>query len=218
MRILWITNTLFPEPSIALGLPVPVVGGWMYGLVGQLAARKDITLAVATVYQGKELKCFDLNGILYYLLPNKISLGYQKCLEPLWKKICSEFFPDIIHIHGTEYNHGLSCMRACETLKFVVSIQGLVGIYARYYYAGLSIIDMLKNITLRDVLRHDTIFDGKKKFIKRGVFEKEYITITKHIIGRTEWDYAHTIAINPFINYHHCNETLRNGLLCVGIY
>ena len=186
MRILWITNTIFPEPSIALDIPVPVVGGWMFGLAEQLATRKEITLAVATVYQGSDLKCLNLNGIIYYLLPKKISLGYQKHLEPLWENICSEFLPDIIHIHGTEYNHGLSCMRACETLKFVVSIQGLVGIYARYYYAGLSIIDMLKNITLRDVLRHDTIFDGKKRFIKRGIFEKEYITNSKHIIGRTE--------------------------------
>lgn len=211
MRILWITNTIFPNPSIALGLPVPVVGGWMYGLAEQLASRREITLAVATVYQGSDLKCLDLNGILYYLLPNKVSLSYQKHLEPLWKNICSEFLPDIVHIHGTENKHGISCMRACQTLKFVVSIQGLVGVYARYYYAGLSVIDIIKNITLRDVFRHDNIFDAKKNFLKKGIIEQEYIIRAKHVIGRTEWDFAHSLAINPVIKYHYCNETLRNG-------
>ena len=38
----------------------------MYGLPGQLAARREIELAVATVYQCNELKIFDLDGARYY--------------------------------------------------------------------------------------------------------------------------------------------------------
>ncbi len=182
----------------------------MYGLAGQLALRSEITLAVASVYKGKKLKCLNINGIIYYLLPKNISTKFQ-AYKNNWKMICNEFMPDIVHIHGTEYHYGLSCMLVCQNLHYVVSIQGLVGVYARYYYAGLTIIDIFKNITLRDVLRHDTIFHGKKNFIKRGIFEKKYITLSKHIIGRTNWDYSHSKAINPFINYHHCNETLRNS-------
>ncbi len=56
-----------------------------------------------------------------------------------------------------------------------------------------------------------TDFEGKRNFIKRGVFEKEYIQRTKHVIGRTGWDYAHTKALNPSVSYHFCNETLRDS-------
>lgn len=211
MRVLWITNTIFPSPSKALGLPVPVVGGWMYGLAKLLVGSRQIKLAVATIYQGSELKTFDLDDICYYLLPCRVSIGYQKHLEPLWQKICTEFSPDVVHVHGTEYQHGLACMRVCRHLNYVVSIQGLVSIYARYYYAGFTPGDIFKSLTLRDVVRWDTIYHAKMKFAKRGIFEEEYIHRTKHVIGRTSWDYAHVKAINPAVTYLHCNETLRDG-------
>jgi glycosyltransferase involved in cell wall biosynthesis len=211
MRVLWITNTIFPLPSKALGLPVPVVGGWMYGLAGQLVACSEIKMAVASAYQGNDLQILDLDNIRYYLLPCRVSSSYQKHLEPLWQKVCTEFSPDVVHIHGTEYLHGLACMRACQNLNYVVSIQGLVSIYARYYYAGLTQGDIFKNVTFRDVVRLDTIFHGKRTFDKRGVFEEEYIKRTKHVIGRTGWDFAHSKAINHEVTYHHCNEMLRDG-------
>ena len=211
MKILWITNTLFPAPCKTLGIPAPVVGGWMYGLANQLATTENIQLAVATTYKGNELKTFDIDGIFYYLLPNVTSTSYPKNLESHWRNICTEFQPDVIHIHGTELSHGLACMRACPLLNYVISIQGLVSVYARYYLAGLSLSELLKNITFRDIVRFDTLFQAKNKFFKRGLFEQEYIQRTQHVIGRTRWDYAHTKTINPSVNYHFCNETLRDG-------
>lgn len=211
MKILWITNTTFPAPSRALDIPEPVTGGWMYGLANQIASTEGIRLAVATIYRGNDLKTFDIDGVLYYLLPQHTTSGYSKGLEPFWQKVCADFQPDVIHIHGTEYTHGLACMRACSSLNYVVSIQGLVSVYARYYYAGIRKSDIFKNITFRDIIRCDTIFEEKRNFIKRSVFEKEYIQRTKHVIGRTGWDYAHTKALNPSVSYHFCNETLRDS-------
>jgi len=183
----------------------------MYGLSNQLASTVGIRLAVATTYRGNDLKSFDIGGVLYYLLPFHTTSGYPKDLEPFWQKVCADFQPDVIHIHGTEFTHGLACMRACPSLNYVVSIQGLVSVCARYYYAGISASEIFKNITFRDIVRHDTLFQGKKKFVKRGLFEKEYIQRTKHVIGRTGWDYAHTKALNPSVSYHFCNETLRGS-------
>ena len=181
MKVLWITNTIFPAPSKELGLPGPVVGGWMYSLAGHLVANSKIKLAVATVYQGNDIKILDLDDIRYYLLPCRVSSSYQKHLEPMWLKICKEFSPDVIHIHGTEYPYGLACMRACQSQNYVISIQGLVSICARYYYAGMTVNDILKNITFRDILRWDTIFHAKRKFVARGMFEEEYVKRTKHV-------------------------------------
>jgi glycosyltransferase involved in cell wall biosynthesis len=211
MKILWIVNTIFPAPSIAIGLNPPVVGGWMYGLAKQLSENEGISLAVATTYSGREIKSLKLDNIEYYLLPSKHNSMYVRNLENKWESICSEFKPDLIHIHGTELAHGLACMRKLPNLNYVVSIQGLISVIERYYYVGISKAYIIKNITFRDIVRWDTIFQQKKKFYKRGILEKEYIKRSENVIGRTSWDYAHTKVINPNVTYHFCNETLRDG-------
>jgi glycosyltransferase involved in cell wall biosynthesis len=47
------------------------------------------------------------------------------------------------------------------------------------------------------------------KFKKRGYDEIETLSLSQHIIGRTDWDYTCVHQINPNITYHFCNETLR---------
>lgn len=211
MRILWITNILFPAPSEALRMPVSVYGGWMVSLLRALRRSfLDLEFAIATTYPGKEFKNLKIDEVTYYLLPSSKPMScYNKDLEPLWQVVKDEFKPDVIHIHGTEYAHGLAYIRACGVDRVCVSIQGLVSVYSRYYYAGISMSEILKNITLRDILKFDTIFHKKRKFEKSGEFEKEYIKSVSHIIGRTSWDRSHIWALNPQAIYHFCNETLR---------
>lgn len=211
MKILWIVNTIFPAPSKELGLPQPVVGGWMYGLAEQLNKTPGVELAVATAAPFTEVKQIAKNGIKYYILPSKDITKYDSKLEGYWDEICKEIQPDVTHIHGTEFAHGLACMRKLTHLNYLVSIQGLISVIAKYYYAGMTFSDILKNITFRDLMCMDTIWQQKQKFEVRGQFEKEYISKTKHIIGRTNWDYAHTKFINSRANYHFCNESLREG-------
>lgn len=210
MKILWIVNTIFPAPSKALGIIPPVVGGWMYGLSESISRKNEIKLAVATVYLGKTLKRYTIDNIDYYLLPCKDKFKYDRKLEYHWQKVCSEFQPEIVHVHGTELAHGLACMRKCSSLKFVISIQGLVSVYERFYYTGISSLDIFKNITIRDILKRDSLFQARRKFQKRGRLEKEYIKNTTDIVGRTSWDYVHAKTINPDMRYHFCNESLRD--------
>jgi len=211
MNILWITNTIFPAPCKALGIPPPVFGGWMYGDALRIANQTDIKLAVASTFREKRVKKMAIQGVDYYLLPFIKSSSYQKNLEKHWKTICEEFKPDIIHIHGTEYAHGLACMRSCPKFKYIVSIQGLVSVISKYYFSGIGIWDIIKNITFRDLVRFDTIFQAKLNFEKRGQFEEEYIQKANIVSGRTSWDYAHVKTINPSINYHFNNSALRNS-------
>jgi glycosyltransferase involved in cell wall biosynthesis len=211
MKILWIVNTIFPEPSLALGLTPPNIGGWMYELAKQISQSDGVELAVATTYAGAKFKYMSIDGIDYFLLPCSNMLKYSKSLETSWKKVCNNYSPDIIHLNGTESPIGLACMRALPHFKYVVSIQGLVSVISRYYYSGISLGEILHNITLRDIVKFDTLFQSKRRFKKRGKFEIECIKRTHHIIGRTSWDYAHTKAINQKVNYHFCNESLRKG-------
>ncbi len=205
MNILWVVNTIFPDAAKHLGLPSPASGGWMYGMAADLASQEELNLAVATVYDGKDLKSFNIARITYYLVPRNVRKQRSG-----WLSVVSEFNPVMSHIHGTEYGHGMELMRTCPDLKCIVSIQGLVSVCYRYFMAGLSFWDVLYNVTLRDVIRWNTLFHSRHDFYIGGKVERDYIRRAYAIVGRTEWDYAHVKAINPLALYHFCNESLRS--------
>jgi glycosyltransferase involved in cell wall biosynthesis len=212
MKILWITNTLFPAACKKLGIPIPFVGGWMYSSAEYLLKYYGhIELSVASLYTGKEfVKFIGSDGITYFLLPRStLKYKYDVRLEAYWKEIKNQFAPDIIHLHGTEYPHGLAYVNACGSANVVVSIQGIVNIIERYYYGGINEKDLRWNLTFRDLVKSDSIIQQRSKLQKQGEYEKLLIKKVQHIIGRTSWDKAHVWAINPKANYHFSNETLR---------
>lgn len=213
MRILWITNIMLPPVCEALELPVPSIGGWMYSSLKRLKKAGIGVIAVATVYSGKKLIEIQIDDVTYYLLPlnGKSAIKYNKHLEPLWFSIKESFKPDIVHIHGSEYPHGLAYVRSCGTGGVVVSIQGILSSYARYYSAGINYKNIKRYLTFRDFVKFDNILKGQRTFERRGILEKELLQSVKHIIGRTDWDHAHTWAINPQALYHFCGETLRDS-------
>ena len=212
MKILWITNVLFPDVCKKLNIPAPVVGGWQVGGATNLIKyNNNIVLAIATLYNGKEFKYLEANDIKYYLIPrHKSNRIYDKKLEKYFAKIKSEFTPDLIHIHGTEYPGLLTYIKACGNESLIVSIQGLISIIAREYLGGIQKKIMLKKTTLRDLIRFDTIFNQQKSMRHRSGYEKELIRSVNYIIGRTNWDRLQTKKINPEAQYFKCNETLRD--------
>ena len=212
MKVLWVTNTIFPELAKILGKDAPVLGGWMYGLADDLV-EQGVSLSIVTARTNMQPQKCTVNGTNYFLLKaNKPITDYDKGLERQWKVIIDEVSPDVIHIHGTEYAHGLALMKACPNLKYVISIQGMTSIISRYYYAGIKLTEIIKNTTPRDIIKGDGIIASKKKFKSRGEkIEKIYLSLAKDIIGRTEWDHDHVKTINPNTNYHFCDETLRDN-------
>ena len=212
MKVLWITNILFPEAEKLLTGrgELKASGGWMTGLAKMLVNDKDIDLYVATTSKKvNALRRLCGDRITYYVLPmgkgnTRINADY--C--PLWKKVHAEINPDIIHIHGTEFSHGHAYMKACGNRNVVISIQGLTSAYYYYYYYGITKNEIYRNLTIRDILRGN-IIHGQKDFKKRSEYEIEMLRMTRHIIGRTSWDKARTWAINPDAQYHFCNEVLR---------
>lgn len=212
MKVLWITNILFPEAYAKLieKEELKASGGWLIGAAKILEQVEGVKLYIAAVSPlVKKLKIVSGENIIYYVLPyGKGYQTYNKDYEPLWKEVKRLVEPDIVHLHGTEYTHGLAYINACGSDNVVVSIQGMKSAYYYYYYYGLTKWDVYSHLTLRDVIK-GSIIKGYKAFKKQGEFEKEIIRKVNHIIGRTSWDRANTWAINPDAQYHFCNETLR---------
>lgn len=208
-KLLWIVNTIFPYPAEKLGMKKTSFGGWLNSLFGTLRKSENFELAIATVYNGKNMQKMDDGQVIYYLLPGAPALKYDKKIEKYWKFINEEFKPDLVHINGTEFAHGLSFINACPNAATVTSIQGLVSVYANVYYANIPVKDIIKNITFRDIIRNDNIIQGRKKFIKRGKNEIEILKRTNAITGRTVWDYSNVQAINPNVKFYWSNRILR---------
>ena len=203
---------MLPPIAERLGKPFKVGGGWMYSSLKRLMEQPDIDIAVATVYDGNDLIYKQIDSVRYYLLPlkNHNLTKYNPLLEKDWLRVRDEFNPDIVHIHGSEYPHGLAYVKATKAKNIVVSIQGLVSKYTDYYLGGISTAESIKYLSFCDFIKGNSLLQQKKQFNKRGRLEIELLKRVTHIIGRTEWDRTNTWSINPAAHYHHCGETLRD--------
>lgn len=211
MKILWVINIPLPELCPLLGIPVPAVGGWLSSLACPLSEAPDVELGIAVpTANGNGRREHRVGRIRFFQFPaNPSYTRYSAAQESALRLICKSFHPDVVHIHGTEHPHALAAANAAEINRVVVSIQGLISVYARYYYGGISPVELLKNITIRDILRRDTFFLQRSRMWKRAMFEIELLKKARHAIGRTDWDAAHALAINPELQYHHGDEVLR---------
>lgn len=210
MKILWIVNTIFPYPAEQLNIKKCVFGGWLIGLAEQLKKNTDIELGITAVYDGNKIKKYCDKNITYYLMPGAPALKYNIKLNKFAKDILNDFKPEILHIHGTEYAHGLAFFNVCnDGVKKIVSIQGLVSCIEKVYLASIPYNEILKNITFRDIIRQDNLFQQKSKFKMCGMNEINIIKKADAVIGRTTWDYANTKEINPKEEYYHNDEILR---------
>ncbi len=213
MKVLWLTNHILPEHAAFMGRNTSPIGGWMPALADALAETSQIELGIATnipdcVWSKKEINnkiYFSIpvprRGINYRTLPASLIEDYQRAVN--------EFRPDIIHVHGTEYFHGLLTGRRHIDYPSVISIQGIIDVYKEYYWGGISFSDLVKSRTLRDWLRADGLIEQKIRWHQRAKWEREIFTSNNAFIGRTQWDRAYTRQINPAARYYHCDELLR---------
>lgn len=209
MKILWIVNIMFPEALELLdaGSHHMSSGGWMIGAAEELVKRQDVELSIVSVSSRvNEIVYLDGDKIHYCIVPLCIN---SKKYSSYFSEINKTINPNIVHIHGTEYSYGWAWLRINPSSNVVVSIQGLVGVIAKYYRAGLTLKEILCNITIHDFLKR-TIIGEQRNFYRRGKIEEQVLRKVGHVIGRTSFDKAHCCSINPNLKYHFCNETMRS--------
>lgn len=211
MKVIWLVNIPFPDVCGELGIKAPVIGGWMMSLANMLRqAAPELHLCIVATHPVKELLHIEKNGMEYYVVPQHGSRDvYDARLETYFRQIYDTVQPDAVHIHGSEYPHSLAFVKACGNRGTVVSIQGMISVYAGYFYAGITTGELISCTSVRDILKGETLFAAKRSMDRRGEYEKELLRSVKHVMGRTGWDRANSLGINPSLEYHKCNETLR---------
>lgn len=208
MKVLWITNVALPDVCKDLNVRVSPFGGWLTGYLNEIL--NNVTCLVSVFPFGKTVKGSSGN-ITYYGFKSK---GNKKELLNYFADIIDKEKPDVIHIFGTEYTHSNLMVKASKKLSMlqntVVSIQGLVSLCAKHYFAFLP-RRVINGFTLKEILKRNNIKNSALKFKKQGVSEVETLKEVKNVIGRTDWDEACVKQINPNVNFFFCNESLRSG-------
>ena len=209
MKLLWLCNS---APGVVrshiAGKPVSAVN-WVDHVLSGLRSRG---MTVRILFRGSGGEGTLEDGCSYASFPAEVPYVYRPALEEAFRKELCSFRPDVIHSWGVEYDHALAMVNAAEKEgylpKMVASIQGLCGFLAEHYTDGLPEA-VVKSCTFRDLIRKDNIAAQKEKFILRGQMEAAAVGKLSHVIGRTDWDREKTALMHPGVNYHFCNETLR---------
>ena len=215
MIILWTVNILFPEAQSLMDVKsrdLASSGGWLIGAADSLTTRDDIELHVACPARVSEVLVLQGEKICYHLFPGlqpsgEPYYGDVPDLDAVFRGLIDGIKPDLIDIHGTEYAHSFSCLRAAGEIPCVITIQGFLHACALHYHDGLSRWTILSHKRLFK----KGILEEEESFRKRGEVEQTLLSRARHFIGRTEWDQSCIRNCNPIASYHVCNETLRNA-------
>lgn len=212
MKILWIVNMALPRLAKHLGVASGSSGTWMYEASERLAKESDVELAIACV-RGTEYKKIQLDDTTFYCLPGKgrDMMFYNKKFEGLWKEIYNDFKPDIVHLHGTEYTHGLAFMRACPEAKTVISLQGIINRIKDVDLTELNFFQCLKYRTLREWLRFNGMWEMHLWHKKTAKTEKEMLSKTNDIVCVDSWHRAQAKRLNPNANIYIVDYNLRQS-------
>lgn len=203
MKVLWITNVELPDAANSRGNNV-VVGGWMHQTLNYI--KNSIELYVAACVSEK-YDWIEINSVNY--------CGFTPEIDEIdFERIIESIDPDCIHIWGSEYNHSYYVTKAARNLSkiecTVLSIQGLVSVYAEHYYDGLP-PELIHRRTLKEFFGRRNIAQEKKMMELQGQTEISIFQMLENCIGRTDWDYACAKQMNPQIEYHFCGEILRES-------
>lgn len=153
-----------------------------------------------------------LDGVEFYGFQEDLDTPeiYKPELEKRCREILDDFKPDIVHLFGTEFPHGLAMARVFQDpAHLLVGIQGICASVAEVYMADLP-YKVQHRVTFRDFVRKDSLLQQQDKYRKRAETEAKTLQLTGHITGRTTFDRERTQRINPKAVYHPMNETMRS--------
>lgn len=194
-------------------------GGWIIGVLKELSNNPNYCLSICYPAFSNEIKFDQIDGINYYSfyqerkVPNndmpKEEWKYKKKLRDSLKSILNSVNADLLFVFGTEFLHSqLIVEEFNNSSKTVIHIQGLV----TYLYKHC-----LNNIPLKVKfgLYPSTILRGfgiklERDYYKKSLIENETIKLANNILGRTEWDKACSLSINPNATYYKNGEILRD--------
>lgn len=194
MKVLWISNISFGPHSILTGQKNAGSGGWLGAAYEAIKNEDSIELFIVTVSRVSEIKRIKDGRHTFLLLPGGHPQEYNHNAlknRRIWESIRDEIMPDLIQVWGTEFTHGYLALQVIKDIPSVIYMQGVMSQITRHYFSGIHYIELIKSITLRDILRWDWITKQQTNFYKRSLTEAKMIQISGNVIVENNWCELH---------------------------
>ena len=181
MKILWISNTLVSDQTISH------TGTWLVALYESIMLyAPNLTIINAVPTSGCEKPCEVPNGsINQFLIPKSDKINNQS-LHSVYDFIRG-LNVDIVHVWGTENGWAYNLLSADIEKPILLEMQGIISTVRDNYWGGLSLFNLLRNITLRDILRYRRSVYNIRVFSDRINKENSIIRESKYIAYQSDW-------------------------------
>jgi len=207
MRVLWFCNRPVLSPDTG------GTGTWLDALAHQLIKVDGLELGVVTHGVVKRFTRDDHPKLAQWVVPCQARPGRDGLpagdIVQAIRQAVLEFAPDLVHVWGTESYWGLLTGRGLITQPAVLNLQGLKYSIAPVFNGGLSAVEQLACIGLKELLRGTSIFQQQRAFARWGVFEREMIASHRQIICSSAWHKQQVAGIDPTIRLYDCAIPLR---------
>jgi len=208
IKVLWLCNVVFSDTESTAS------GTWLHAMANALVGTNEIQLFSITQEKVKYVTRQDSQSICQWLVPyeslNNKGLPSSKTIQDI-QTIVDDIKPDIIHIWGTENYWGLLTARGHIKGNIILEIQGLKFAYAKYFYSGLSLLDIFKCFRLKEFIKPSISLFGQWYSFKRwGYFEKEMLLNHRFISTQSNWVRAYVKNVNPLAKILHTSLALRS--------
>jgi len=225
MRVLWFSNSgdYVSPKNIRNGYNG---GGWISALQQEFVKLDGIKLGICFIADNEPERVAQ-NGVIYYPVPNHKKTLFQKLYDfshPIdwnsdkrfwpyyinrFKKIITDFKPDVIEVFGSEVYFQLATIAAKELgIPCVLHLQGLRILYRHILLPpGVSLFSFcFADGILKAYGRYQVIQSWNRDCLR----EKAILSAVDHVLGRTHWDKYAISILNPKAQYHWGGELLRS--------
>lgn len=206
MKIAWITRDFRPE---AISDTPGRSGTWLNNLVDLIAKRTKYELDIYILSTKINRSEITRNNVTYIFTEETNNKNLRKRDSSLLKTLHSNKY-DVIDVHGVEFTTSLLLKFYSGEAKVFYTLQGFPSNIASNYFVGLD-QNMNRFLTIRNILRKDSVFKRQKMYADRGLVEQELLRSGKNFIGRTHWDKEMMLRVNKKAKYYHVDRILRES-------
>lgn len=215
-KVLWLTNTPALLTEELTGRPV-VEGSWISALEEAVAGSgAGLELHIAFMGGSEQLKPVIRGNVTYHPMPRAgkvvrwlrrifLVIHSRREIKRL-EEVIELVKPDVIHVFGTESFFGLIASRT--KIPVLIQVQGVVGSFIPVYFGNLDFWRVIFAAGIGDFIVGGIFF---RYFLekKRAAREEKILKCAANIIGRTRFDEAHSLELNPRRQYFHLDDPLR---------